>query len=86
MRELYDVIIVGTGPAGLSAAVYAGRARLNTLVLEKEYVSGGQIVTTMEVDNYLGLQGIGGYEMAVKFREHAEAMGAEFAVGRASRF
>ena len=86
MRELYDVIIVGTGPAGLSAAVYAGRARLNTLVLEKEYVSGGQIVTTMEVDNYLGLQGIGGYEMAVKFREHAEAMGAEFAKGRVSGF
>ena len=86
MRELYDVIIVGTGPAGLSAAVYAGRARLNTLVLEKEYVSGGQIVTTMEVDNYLGLQGIGGYEMAVKFREHAEAMGAEFSKGRVSGF
>ncbi len=86
MKGLYDVIIVGTGPAGLSAAVYAGRARLKALVLEKEYVSGGQIVTTMEVDNYLGLPGIGGYEMAVKFREHAEAMGAEFTEGKVVGF
>lgn len=86
MRELYDVIIVGTGPAGLSAAVYAGRARLKALVIEKEYVSGGQIMTTMEVDNYLGLPGIGGYEMAMKFREHAASMGAEFAEGRVNGF
>lgn len=86
MRDLYDVIIVGTGPAGLSAAVYAGRAKLNALVLEKEYVSGGQIVTTTEIDNYLGLPGTGGYEMAMKFREHAVSMGAVFAEGKVVAF
>lgn len=82
MKEIYDVIIIGTGPAGLSAAVYAGRARLKALVLEKEYVSGGQIVTTAEVDNYLGLPGVNGFDMAMKFREHAVSMGAEFAEGK----
>lgn len=82
MSELYDVIIIGAGPAGLSAAVYASRARLKSLLLEKEYVSGGQIVTTTEVDNYLGLPGINGFDMAMKFREHAEATGAEFAAGK----
>lgn len=82
MKEMYDVIIIGTGPAGLSAAVYAGRASLKALVLEKEYVSGGQIVTTTEVDNYLGLPGINGFDMAMKFREHAVSMGAEFAEGK----
>lgn len=82
MSELYDVIIIGAGPAGLSAAVYASRAGLNSLLLEKEYVSGGQIVTTTEVDNYLGLPGINGFDMAMKFREHAETAGTEFAVGK----
>lgn len=82
MEEKYDIIIIGAGPAGLSAAVYAKRAKLNALLLEKEYVSGGQIVTTAEVDNYLGLPGINGFDMAMKFREHAVSMGAEFAEGR----
>lgn len=82
MKEKYDVIIIGTGPAGLSAAVYAGRAGLKTLVLEKECVSGGQIVTTAEVDNYLGLPGINGFDMAMKFREHAVSMGTEIVQGR----
>lgn len=86
MTELYDVIIVGTGPAGLSAAVYAGRARLKALVVEKEYISGGQIVKTMAVDNYLGLPGIDGYEMAIRFREHAASMGAEFVQGKVTDF
>lgn len=74
-----DVVIVGSGPAGLSAAVYARRARLNVLVIEKAGYSGGQIVNTSDVDNYLGLQGIEGFEMAMKFRAHAEHFEAEFA-------
>ncbi len=82
MEEKYDVIIIGAGPAGLSAAVYASRAKLKALLLEKEYVSGGQIVTTTEVDNYLGLPGINGFDMAMKFREHAETAGAEFTEGK----
>ena len=75
---MYDVVIVGSGPAGLSAAVYARRAKLKTLVIEKAGYSGGQIVNTSDVDNYLGLQGIDGFEMAMKFRTHAEHFEAEF--------
>lgn len=76
---MYDLIIIGSGPAGLSAAVYGKRAGLNLLVLEKNPMSGGQVLNTYEVDNYLGLPGIGGFDMGMKFREHAEKMGAEFA-------
>lgn len=75
---IYDVIIVGSGPAGLAAAIYAQRAKLSALVLEKEYMSGGQVINTYEVDNYPGLPGIGGFEMGLKFREHAEKLGALF--------
>ena len=75
---MYDVVIVGSGPAGLSAAVYARRAKLKTLVIEKAGYSGGQIVNTSDVDNYLGLQGIEGFEMAMMFRTHAEHFEAEF--------
>lgn len=75
---IYDVIIVGSGPAGLAAAIYAQRAKLNTLVLEKEYMSGGQVLNTYEVDNYPGLPGIGGFELGMKFREHAEQLGTQF--------
>lgn len=78
MEKVYDLIIIGSGPAGLAAAIYAQRARLDTLVLEKEYISGGQVVNTYEVDNYPGLPGIGGYELGLKFREHADSLGAEF--------
>lgn len=75
---MYDVIIIGSGPAGLTAAIYARRARLETLVLEKEYISGGQVVNTYEVDNYPGMPGIGGLELGMKFREHAEKLETEF--------
>jgi thioredoxin reductase (NADPH) len=73
-----DLVIIGSGPAGLSAAVYAQRAMMDVVVLEKEPFSGGQIVNTERVDNYLGLYGINGYDMAVKFRQHAEELGAQF--------
>lgn len=76
-----DVIIIGSGPAGLTAAIYARRAGFSVLVIEKAPVSGGQIMNTSEVDNYPGLPGIGGFEMGMKFREHAEAMQARFAEG-----
>lgn len=75
---IYDVIIVGSGPAGLAAAIYAQRARLSAVVLEKEYVSGGQVLNTYEVDNYPGLPGIGGFELGMKLREHAEKLGTKF--------
>lgn len=64
---IYDVIIIGSGPAGLAAAIYAQRARLSAVVLEKEYMSGGQVVNTYEVDNYPGLPRL--YDLALYFFE-----------------
>jgi thioredoxin reductase (NADPH) len=78
MNEIYDVVIIGSGPAGLTAAVYGKRAELKMVVIEKEMASGGQILNTYEVDNYPGLPGINGYDLGMKFREHAEKLGAEF--------
>ena len=78
MSHIYDLIIIGSGPAGLAAAVYAQRAKLDPLVVEKAMVSGGQVLTTYEVDNYPGLPGIGGYDLGIKFREHADRLGARF--------
>lgn len=75
---MYDVIIIGSGPAGLSASVYAKRAGLKALTLEKNPVSGGQVLNTYEVDNYLGLPGINGFDMGMKFREHADGLGCKF--------
>lgn len=74
----YDVIILGSGPAGLSAAVYANRARFRTLVIEEKPLSGGQILDTYEVDNYPGLPGITGFELGQKLHAHAKQLGAEF--------
>ncbi len=74
----YDVVIIGSGPAGLAAAIYAQRARLEAVVIEKEMMSGGQVLTTYEVDNYPGLPGIGGFELGTKFREHADGLEATF--------
>lgn len=75
---MYDLIIIGSGPAGLSAAVYGKRAGLDLLVIEKNPMSGGQVLNTYEVDNYLGLPGINGFDMGMKFREHAENLSVEF--------
>ena len=75
---MHDLIIIGSGPAGLSAAVYGRRAGFSTLVIEKNPMSGGQVLNTYEVDNYLGLPGINGFDMGMKFREHAEKTQAEF--------
>ena len=75
---MYDVIIIGSGPAGLSAAIYAGRAKFDALIIEEKPMSGGQIVNTSEVDNYPGLPGVGGFELAQKMREHAQKSGVTF--------
>jgi thioredoxin reductase (NADPH) len=82
---IYDVVIIGSGPAGLTAAIYAQRARLHTLVIEKQPMGGGQILNTYEVDNYPGLPGIGGFEMGMKFKEHAEKLGTEFRTAEVKR-
>ncbi len=80
---MYDLVIIGAGPAGLAAAVYAARAELDFVVLEKEMLSGGQIINTYEVDNYPGLFHMGGFDLAMKFREHADALGTKFITGEA---
>lgn len=74
-EKIYDLIIVGAGPAGLTAAIYALRAGLHTLLLEKNFVSGGQTASTYEVDNYPGLPGISGAEFGQKIRSHADQLG-----------
>lgn len=76
--KMYDLIIIGSGPAGLCAAIYGKRAGLDTLVLEKLPMGGGQVLNTWEVDNYPGLPGINGFDLGMKFREHAQKAGAVF--------
>lgn len=78
---MYDILIIGSGPAGLSAAIYGKRALLELAVIEKEYMGTGQIAVTEQVDNYPGLPGISGYDLGEKFRSHAEQLGTEFIEG-----
>lgn len=73
-----DLIIIGSGPAGLTAGIYAERAKMDTIVIERNYMSGGQIIDTYEVDNYPGLPGINGFDLAQKMREHADKLGVDF--------
>lgn len=82
---IYDTVIVGSGTAGLSAAVYAGRAQMNFIVIDKFRGSIGQISGSSRVDNYLGLYGVSGFELGMKFRRHALEFGAEFIEGEAVR-
>jgi thioredoxin reductase (NADPH) len=76
----YDVAIVGAGPAGLTAAIYAIRANLRVLLLDK-LAPGGQIVNTFEIQNYPGLGSIAGADLAIKMFEHTQELGVEFDYG-----
>ena len=78
---MYDLIIIGSGPAGLSAAIYGKRAGLNLLVVEKAPMSGGQVLNTYEVDNYPGMPGINGFDLGMQFRAHADKLAVEFREG-----
>lgn len=75
---MYDLLIIGSGPAGLGAAIYGVRAGLNLAVIDRSPISGGQVLTTYEVDNYLGMPGISGSELSESFREHADKLGVTF--------
>lgn len=86
MDRIYDLIIVGSGPAGLAAAIYASRADLNFIIIERNPISGGQIINTYEVDNYPGVPGISGFELANKFRKHCDNQGVNFVSGDVKNF
>lgn len=75
MTEIYDLIILGAGPAGVSAAIYASRAMLKTLWIDNKCMTGGQITDTYEVDNYPGMPGVSGLDLGEAFGEHAMKLG-----------
>lgn len=82
-EKIYDVVIIGAGPAGMTAAVYASRANLATLMIERG-IPGGQMANTEEVENYPGFDTILGPELSTKMFEHAKKFGAEYAYGDVS--
>ena len=77
MSEIYDTAILGAGPAGISAAIYAARAKLNTLWLDKQFEQGGQVLNTYEVVNYPGMPGISGMDLGEAMAGHAAKLGIE---------
>lgn len=82
-EKIYDVIIIGAGPAGMTAAVYTSRGSLSTLMLERG-IPGGQMANTEEIENYPGFETILGPDLSTKMFEHAKAFGAEYAYGDAT--
>ena len=81
MSKNYDLIIVGGGPAGMSAAIYGSRSKLDTLVLESKRKTGGQVATYEDMENYPGVPETTAPELMENFRTHAEKFGAEFERG-----
>lgn len=79
-ERIYDVIIAGAGPAGMTAAVYASRANLDTLMLERG-IPGGRVANTEDVENYPGFDHILGPDLSNKMFDHAKKFGAEYAYG-----
>ena len=76
MDQIFDTVIIGGGPAGYTAALYATRAGLSTLVLEK-FSAGGQMTQTQQIDNYPGFpEGVDGFTLGFKMQEGAERFGA----------
>ena len=79
-EKIYDVIIIGAGPAGMTAAVYTSRGNLSTLMLERG-IPGGQMANTEEIENYPGFEHILGPDLSTKMFDHARKFGAEYAYG-----
>lgn len=86
MEKIYDLIIIGSGAAGLTAGIYGSRASMDFIVIEKAPMSGGQIINTYDVDNYPGTPGISGFDLAIKFREHCDNLGVSFITGEVSAY
>src|SRR5690554_62687 len=74
--KMYDILIIGAGPAGMTAGIYAKRANLKVAMIEK-YIPGGQIVNTNEIENYTGFPNLRGHELATKMLKHTEEIGVE---------
>lgn len=81
MTDVYDLIIIGGGPAGITAGIYAARKKLKTLIISKDFQ--GQVKFAVSVENYLGFQDITGVELAKKFKEHLKAQDIEILNGEA---
>ena len=77
MQTHYDIVIVGAGPAGMTAAIYAIRANMKVLMLDR-LAPGGQMINTNEIENYTGAGKLGGAELAIKMFEHTQELGVEF--------
>lgn len=75
LDQVLDIVVIGAGPAGMAAGIYAKRAGLSSIILEKTGISGGQVLSTYEVDNYPGLPMKSGFELSEEFRMHAERLG-----------
>src|SRR4051812_47209185 len=73
----YDLVVIGAGPAGMTAAIYGVRANLKVLLLD-QLAPGGQIINTNEIENYPGVGKVNGTELALKMFEHAQELGADF--------
>lgn len=85
MEKIYDTIIIGGGPGGLSAAIYAARSKMRTLVIEQKRKTGGQAATTSEMENYPGFPSASGPEIMDKFKEHCDKFGVEFTKGKVEK-
>lgn len=77
MENIYDIVIVGAGPAGMTAAIYAIRANMKVLMLDR-LAPGGQMINTNEIENYTGTGKLSGAELAIKMFEHTQELGVEF--------
>ena len=84
MQDIYDVLIVGAGPAGLTAAIYASRANLSVLIIEGG-VNGGKLSKTYEIENYPGIDHIGGVELADQLTRHGQKFGAKLISGKVEK-
>lgn len=85
MNQTMDLFIIGSGPAGMAAGIYAKRAGMSVVLMEKTGISGGQVLTTYEVDNYPGLPMVSGFDLSEKFREHAERLGVTIMEGEVEK-
>lgn len=83
-EKIYDLIIVGAGPAGMTSSIYASRANMSVLMLERKY-PGGQMLSTEEIENYTGYEMVTGPELSEKMFEHSKKFGTEFSFGNITK-